>query len=253
MLGLSAIKPAKVAPILERNQKEEGQVPINAQVPISGGAGHSLSARFAVGHESTHLGDEFTIFAERNHPDTFERINVSYESWEYGVSYNLLFRCKIRDIKEKGDVKGRAERCHHLSVRHGGIKPFGSDGYYSDHLLTDLSGVTSITPSASNYEPSFGFEYRAAHANFLPRQRGFLVSVDARYRILYDYHKAGGPSAPEDRQWSFSVALGLTQEKGVDDVPMDYVLYYYHGVNPHGQFRTDKDYNLFGLGWIFGG
>ena len=34
-------------------------------------------------HESTHLGDEYTIFAVNNIPG-FERINVSYEYQEYG-------------------------------------------------------------------------------------------------------------------------------------------------------------------------
>ena len=35
-------------------------------------------------HESTHLGDEYTILASRD--PAFERINVSYENWEYGFS-----------------------------------------------------------------------------------------------------------------------------------------------------------------------
>ncbi len=34
-------------------------------------------------HESTHLGDS-TILASRD--PNFERINVSYENWEYGLS-----------------------------------------------------------------------------------------------------------------------------------------------------------------------
>ena len=44
-----------------------------------------LGVRFVPwAHESTHLGDEYTIFAQQN--PSFERINVSHEDWEYGVS-----------------------------------------------------------------------------------------------------------------------------------------------------------------------
>lgn len=74
--------------------------------------------------------------------------------------------------------------------------------------------------------------------------------MDARYKVLYDFHKVGGPDATEERQWSFGVVLGLSRPYA-DDVPMDSFLYYYGGVNPHGQFRNKGDYSAFGFGWIF--
>ena len=52
-------------------------------------SGMDLHGRFGLGHESTHLGDEFTIIAERVHKDTFERINVSWEYWELAGGLDL--------------------------------------------------------------------------------------------------------------------------------------------------------------------
>ena len=94
-------------------------------------------------HESTHLGDEYVIIAQRpSLQPPFERINVSYESQEYGVSLegHNLFR-----------------QDDEWTVRHGGIDPWGPDGYYSDHLLGSNDPV--LTPSRKNYEPSFGLQY----------------------------------------------------------------------------------------------
>ena len=79
-----------------------------------------LSIRFVPwAHESTHLGDEYTLVASKR-PD-FERINVSHEYWEYGISYE-------RSLRSRSSLK----------LRHGGIVLWGSDGYYSDHLLGSL-------------------------------------------------------------------------------------------------------------------
>ena len=209
--------------------------------------GHSISFRATPwAHESTHLGDEFTLLAANAFGDDFERINVSYEYWEYGVAYDALFGCTA--IPER--VTGA---CQRLTLRHGGIRPHTNKkiGYYSTETLGQ--NIPPITPSKENYEPSFGFEYRAPHkSGRLPRERGVVVSVDARHKILYDYHKVPA-DASEERQWSFSVVLGLSQPYGADDIPFDYFLYYYRGVNPHGQFRSRGDYQAFGLGFIFGG
>ena len=200
----------------------------------------------AMGAREHHLGDEFTLLAANAFGDDFERINVSYEYWEYGVAYDALFGCTA--IPER--VTGA---CHRLTLRHGGIRPHTNKkiGYYSTETLGQ--NIPPITPSKENYEPSFGFEYRAPHkSGRLPRERGVVVSVDARHKILYDYHKVPA-DASEERQWSFSVVLGLSQPYGADDIPFDYFLYYYRGVNPHGQFRSRGDYQAFGLGFIFGG
>ena len=49
-----------------------------------------LSARLHVGHESTHLGDDYSIVGERKFPTTFERINVSWEYADLGLLYERV-------------------------------------------------------------------------------------------------------------------------------------------------------------------
>lgn len=174
-------------------------------------------------HESTHLGDEFTIGAERNHPN-FERVNVSYEYFEYGVSLDTPI----------------------LTIRHGGIRPWGSDGYYSDHLLGETT--PTLTPSRANYEPSVGFEWRQKGTG---TSRVAFVSVDTRRKLVYSYHRA--PGETETHQWSWSMEIGRAVQEGTTGVPLrEYFLQFYHGVNPHGQLRSQSSYTFVGVGWTFG-
>lgn len=49
--------------------------------------GEWVALRVFVGHESTHLGDEFSIVGKRTFPREFERINVSWEYIDVGVLY----------------------------------------------------------------------------------------------------------------------------------------------------------------------
>lgn len=179
-------------------------------------------------HESTHLGDEYTIFASESRD--FERINVSYENWEYGISV------EGEELFSDGDS---------WKLRTGGRKPWGEDGYYSDHLLG--SEEKTLTPSSANFEPSLGLEYRFSEW----RGRQTYVSVDARYQTVYTYHQA--PENPEERQWSSNWQIGRAVSEGTRGVPLkQYFVQAYWGVNPYGQLRSQKDYWSAGLGFVFG-
>ena len=187
-----------------------------------------LSVRYVPwAHESTHLGDEYTIIASRQ-PD-FERVNVSYEYQEYGISF------EASDLLSEGDD---------WTFRHGGIIPWGSDGYYSDHLLT--SDEPTLTPSKKNYEPSFGVEF------LMPewRDRQTYFSFDLRDKLIYNYHQT--PESPETRQWSFNLQIGRTAPANERQALKDYFIQFYRGVNPYGQLRSQKDWWSIGIGWTFG-
>ena len=190
-----------------------------------------LGVRFVPwAHESTHLGDEYTLLAQRD--PAFERVNVSYEYYEYGFSLEHSF-----------GTNGR------LFVRHGGLTPWGDDGYYSDHLLGETDGT--ITPSRKNYEPSFGAEIRlpsAINTNGTTRRQWF-ASLDARHKLAYAYHQRS--AADERRHLSWSFAVGQTDTETGTRVLQAYFVYAYHGVNPYGQLRTQPDHTAVGLGWIF--
>ena len=194
------------------------------------GGGRALSFRIVPwAHESTHLGDEFTILAQ-DQPG-FERINVSYEYYEYGISYDTPT----------------------VTLRHGGINLFGDDGYYSACPLNNDcdDGDREIPTSRLNYEPSVGFEYRRPTPG---TGRQVFVSADVRLKTIYDYHKAS-PEVAEDRQWSLSLMVGKMSQRGSGGrsaLPLKAIYFYlYHGVNPNGQFRSQKGYSLVGFGWTF--
>jgi len=172
-------------------------------------------------HESTHLGDEYVLVASNN-PD-FERINVSYEYWEVGVSV------------EHED----------WTLRVGGLKPWGADGYYSNHLLG--SDITTLTASTKNFELSLGAEYRFP----VWKGRRFYLSADTRNKLRYTYHAT--EANPEERQWSTNFQVGRTLEEDSGDAPLqDYFVQVYYGVNPYGQLRSQKSYWSAGFGWGFG-
>jgi hypothetical protein len=175
-------------------------------------------------HESTHLGDEYTIIAQRD-PD-FKRINPSFEYLEYGISYERMFGENM------------------LTIRHGGISLHGDDGYYSDHLLGE---PPTLTPSEKNFEPSFGVEWRGWQRG----NRDFFASLDLRHKLAYEPHRA--PGEEESKHWSLSLALGRTVPEGTGNIPLkDYFIYFYKGVNPFGQLREQKDFWFAGIGWTFG-
>jgi hypothetical protein len=194
---------------------------------------YGLSDRLRLGvryvpwaHESTHLGDEYVIIAQR--APGFERINVSYEYQSYGIS--------LEGSGALGDDS--------FVLRHGGIRPFGKDGYYSDHLLG--SDASTLTPSTQNFEASFGAEY------VLPPmgKRHPYVSFELRHALVYTYHQAAAD--PERRQWTWNLQIGRTAQPNENKALKDYFVQFHRGVNPYGQLRSQADYWSAGFGWHFG-
>ena len=186
-----------------------------------------LSVRFVPwAHESTHLGDEYTIVAAAR--PGFERINVSYEYREYGISYERSL--------------GRRSV---LTARHGGISLWGDDGYYSDHLLG--ATVPTLSPSQKNLELSFGTEYRLPASAGSSRQ--LVASVDFRRRLQYSFHHPA--SGEEVRRPTWTVAVGRAAVEGDRSFLRSYFGYFTRGVNPFGQLREQYPYWAGGIGWVF--
>ena len=202
--------------------------PENLDAPLS-----RIGFRFQVGHESTHLGDEFSLNARNNHTD-FLRVNVSYEYWEYGLSFET----------DPG--------AHTLIFRHGGIGLLRPDqGFYSNTLLeTPDPNRPTIFRSVNNFEPSFGFEWK--YNEIVLRAFAPFVSADVRHKAIYDYHKTSA-SAREDKQFSINLLIGIRQPKEnyLPSFNPNIYFRFYHGVNPHGQFRSQRDYTLVGVGIQF--
>lgn len=181
-------------------------------------------------HESTHLGDEYVLLAQQQQDPVFERVNVSYERWEYGISL---------------EGSGLFKDDDNWTFRHGGLRPWNAYGYYNPKLLG--SDVATLTPSTKNYEPSFGFEYRFPEW----RSRQAYVSADVRHQLVYTYHQT--PENPEQQQWSWNLQLGRAVPMGTTGTPLkQYFVQFSKGVNPYGQLRSQKDFWSVGIGWVFG-
>lgn len=170
----------------------------------------------------------------KKYGDAFRRVNVSYQYWELGGSFEPNF---LRD--------GRLETMFRVGVIreafHSGI------GWYDQALLQPVSGT--VTLSHRNHEPYVGFE---AYLSPDPDMGGFgpFVSVDVRNRTVYNYDRPA-QSVPEDTQISVNALLGYRQLRPKSRIQPSYYLRYYHGVNPAGQFRSQKNYQLYGLEFMF--
>jgi hypothetical protein len=228
-------------PILNTDYRFGGQV--KAQWGLADDAAWWSSAhvgvKFQFGHESTHLGDEFELGALRVHAATFVRVNVSYEYYDAGGSFEPNV--------------GRDGR-YQLKFRAGNIwlwRP--QDGWYSPELLQPYGQF--IAASKRNHEPYAQFElYRQPDGRL-----GFILSADVRDRTIYQYVQAPDASrtnAEEPTEWSTNVMVGLRQLRngpGVfGKIAPTYYLRFYHGVNPNGQFRSQSGFNEFGFGVHFG-
>ena len=169
-------------------------------------------------HESTHLGDELTIYGLQN-LDNFFRVNVSYEYYELGITLN-----------DPDTLTGNL-----LSIRFGFmglINP--TKGYYS--FFENEIGDKQVYPSKRwaeyytevNYNKSTGF---LASKTWHPS-----ISVELRNRVKYEYEK----EEKADREWCINAYVGYDyipkRAKGIKTVGNYFR--YYNGINPHGQFRN---------------
>lgn len=84
--------------ILDTDHRFGVQLKIQYGLPGSWGARTQthIGLNFQVCHESTHVGDEFTISAIERYPDTFQRVNVSYEYYDLALSFEPNFGADAR-------------------------------------------------------------------------------------------------------------------------------------------------------------
>jgi Protein of unknown function (DUF1207) len=188
-----------------------------------------LGVRAFVGHESTHLGDEFSIVGQRTYPDQFERINVS---WEY-----LDLAAQLDQFIENWLLAAR------LGVT--STLPF-EDSYYSTEAddITE-SPLGPVVAARLWWDPYLGFEVEQEEA--IGRWSVYL-SNELRWRSIYEYHRAD-PEVSEDRKLSYNGILGLRVSGGDPELGrVSPFLRFYHGVNPHGQFRNQDDFTFYAFG-----
>lgn len=213
-------------PILNQDYRVAGAVKLAKAVTPR----DLISFKAQFGHESTHLGDEFVVLAIDRFGDDFLRVNVSYEYLEWGGNWDHFFG---------------AERQHSLSLRGSVVQALtlgGAPGWYSPNT----EDGRFIFPSAVNYEPAFGVEYLPqGSSGWRP-----FVSYEGRQRVVYDYFKTSADQR-EDTQFTSSLVVGWRSLKwGTRGMP-DVIARAYYGVNPHGQFRSQANFWMFGFGLMY--
>lgn len=194
----------------------------------------ALAVRLQYGHESTHLGDEFSIDAQRTFPRTFERINVSWQYLDLGALYTW----------QAGQTGNQV-----WNVR-GGVTttmPFRRSYYDTSPGSVTESRIGPVTASKNWWDPYFGLELNR-EKQFFRKKWGYYASTELRWRSIYDYHKRNAAQS-EDRQTSINVVAGIRKSGTGNGIGRaSPFVRYYHGVNPHGQFRNQKNYSEMGIG-----
>jgi len=229
-------------PILNTDYRFGGLLKAQWGLPdnTAGWSSAHVAAKFQFGHESTHLGDEFTLGALRVHAADFIRVNVSYEYYDLGGAF-----------EPNVGMDGR----YQIKVRAGDIwlwRP--KNGWYGPELLQPYGRF--VAGSSRNHEPYTQFEiYRAPSGN---STLGFILSADVRNRTIYQYvdvPDAARTNPREPTEWSTNVMGGVRQVRAgagmMGKLSPTYFLRFYHGVNPNGQFRSQSGFREFGFGVHF--
>ena len=235
-------------PILNTDYRFSGQLKVQYGLPLSVLPHYAhLGAKFQIGHESTHIGDEFTLGALRAHANEFERVNVSYEYYDLAGSFEPNF-----------GALGR----YQLKLRGGNIwlwRP--ENGWYSPQLLQPFGKFIAL--SNRNHEPYAQAEFYIQPGQCIGTQKctklGWIFSTDIRNRTIYQYTPAPDAThvnSPEPTEVSLNVMAGVRQVRTgpglLGSITPTYFVRYYHGVNPNGQFRSQDKFQEYGFGIQFG-
>jgi hypothetical protein len=180
-------------------------------------------------HESTHLGDEFSIHGYHDLPD-FRRVNVSYEAWEIAAVLNDPDTIQSNLFSAKVGLHGLWNQ---------------ADGYYSTDSLETKNRLAP--PSKKNYEYYIQLN--------LQRTEGFLcsgrwmnvLSVEASNRLKFSYDEA----IAEKRNWNINLYFGWNYISERSGHHLGFFFRYYAGIIPNGQFRNNGGYRYAALSIVY--
>ncbi len=180
-------------------------------------------------HESTHIGDEFSLHGYNNIPD-FRRINVSYEAWEIAVVLNDPDTIKTNLISVKAGFHGLWN---------------DAKGYYNTDSL-ETKGVI-IPPSEKNYEYYFQMNMQRTKGFLCSEKWMQVLSVEASNRLKFSYDM----NIPEKRLWNFNIYLGWKHITRASGRNIGFFIRYYSGIIPNGQFRNTSGYQYAAISIVY--
>jgi len=181
---------------------------------------------FPIFHESTHLGDEFSLHGYSKISD-FKRVNVSYEAWKFSVTLN-----------DPDTLQGNI-----LSVKAGMQNLWTiKDGYYFTDSL-EVKGA-NIPKSSKTTEFFLGLNYQRTKGFLANKKWVNIFSVEAKNSIRFSYDE----SIPDTRAWNLNVYFGWIFKKSNKPFQnIGFFIRHYQGTNPHGQFRNNDEFKLTGF------
>lgn len=180
-------------------------------------------------HESTHLGDEFSIHGHQDLPG-FRRVNVSYEAWEIAAVIN-----------DPDTIRSNL-----LSAKVGFHRLWKPDkGYYTTDSLETKGRLAP--PSEKNYEYYLQLNWQRTRGFLCSEKWMHVISAEATNRLQFSYDEA----IPENRVWNINLYFGwkyLAQRRGHN---LGFFLRYYAGAVPNGQFRNTGGYRYAALSIVY--
>ncbi len=190
-------------------------------------------------HESTHLGDELTIWRKDEALD-ITRVNVNYNYTELALSLN--------------DPDGTTKMNNHFKI--GLIVPNGyAKRWYFQFPKEGNQDKVLAVKNPLDFYIQYQLQTKASKHGF----QG-IFSVEVRNRTLYKYPYYDRNMADdwveytsdEDRIWCVNAFLGVRYS--IYDGYFSKIglgIRAYHGANPYGQFRNIPNYKQLGFALIF--
>jgi hypothetical protein len=209
-------------------------------------ARNAVGVKVQVGHESSHLGDELTVAAISRADSTFERMNPSFEFVDVAVGF-MSHRNAWR-LASSNDVGPPPTATSRWSIRAGAVHRLSILSKDQSFYIADPLSVTRAVPlSRRRTEPYVQFEVDGPTRFW--DWRDLFLSMDLRRKVVYDYNKVSDDEL-EDTRWSVNALVGTRVRSEGHLLPPNVGVYLrgYYGVNPHGQFRSDPDFWMVGLG-----
>ncbi|TFH33294.1 MAG: DUF1207 domain-containing protein [Bacteroidia bacterium] len=171
-------------------------------------------------HESTHIGDEFSIHGYNDIPG-FRRVNISYEAWEVAAVINDPDTIKSNLFSAKVGFHGLWNN---------------TKGYYTTDSL-ETKGVMA-QPSQKNYEYYLQLNLQRTSGLLCSERWMNVISVEANNRLRFSYDS----TIKEKRSWNFNIYFGWKHLTKNSNRNMGFFLRYYNGIIPNGQFRNTGGY-----------
>ncbi len=197
-------------------------------------------------HESTHLGDEITIYRKNlNLPIT--RVNVSYEYTELFVTLN--------------DPDGHRGNNH--ALRLGTMVRISNRGYgwygVTNNFEANFTGDLGLRNSTERFEVYLNYEFQRA-SGWLASSRALnIISFEVRNRVRYGIPtfilKDGMTTVkevPEERTWTFNAMIGYKFLSAHEfSGSLGVYLHGYYGINPYGMLRNISNYRFLGIAFVY--